>query len=429
MTLALVKAAKVHARLAPSKAHRWLVCPGSMHVTTEDPETEWAAEGTRKHAVLELILSAKEDECAFCHCTPTTRTDCTMCVGPLIAGDTIQTECGPYVVPLEVLEQCYEIKEYIEQYQQTHVDGWVFETETKVEIGTHLWPGMVKGDCAGTTDCAGYSYEELLVLDAKFGFVQVEARGNPQLMLYALGLLAEIPFPIQHVTLCIAQPGYDGLVLFREHRLTVEELHAWAFDQQHVVEEIQAGSRRLHADNKACQYCPARTQCPERLRALDDAMSESWMVSRTLEELLPYVPRLKAIAKDIEQRALAELTQGKPVRGWKAVAAKSRRKWSAEDETQVAVGIAVDLGTDSTFNQDVFYDKTLKSPAQMEKVVRATKKMPVREAKAIVDKYAYSPTGAPKLVPESDPRPALEAATWTLEDVLNASLEANNETD
>jgi hypothetical protein len=65
----------------------------------------------------------------------------------------------------------------------------------------------------------------------------------------------------------------------------------------------------------------------------------------------------------------------------------------------------------------------------MEKAIRAAKKMPVKEAKAIVDKYAFQPQGGPKLAPESDPRPALEAATWTLEDVLKASLEAGDETE
>jgi hypothetical protein len=44
---------KVHTEFAPSKSHRWLVCPGSQLFMSDDPETEWAAEGTRKHAVLE----------------------------------------------------------------------------------------------------------------------------------------------------------------------------------------------------------------------------------------------------------------------------------------------------------------------------------------------------------------------------------------
>jgi hypothetical protein len=373
---------------------------------SDDPETEWAAEGTRKHAVLEAVLSLDK---------------------PLIAGDTIQTEAGPYVVTVEVLEQCHEIKDFIEQFHKTHADGWVVETETRVEIGSHVWghlPGMEPGRCAGTTDCAAYSYDELLVLDAKFGFVRVEARGNTQLMLYALGLLAEIPFPIKWVTLCIAQPGYDGLVEFREHRTTVQDLHEWAFQQMHVVEENLAGSRRLQADDHACRYCPARTFCPPRLKALDDAMDEVWMQERTLEELLPYVPRLKAICRDIEQRALADLTQGKPVRGWKVVAAKSRRGWMDDGAGE---RIAADV-LEYEKPPEEMYDRKLKSPAQMEKFLYAhfAKHKTKAEVKTLVNEYAHTPFGAPKLVPESDPRPALEAATWTLEDVLNASLEAHD---
>lgn len=394
--------AKVQARLSPSKAHRWLVCPGSMHVTAEDPETEWAAEGTRKHAVLKLVLSGE----------------------PVLAGDTIDTEAGPYKVPLEVLEQCHEVREFIEQYESTHA-GWTVETETRVEIGTHIWPGMTPGDCAGTTDATAYSYEELLVMDAKFGFVQVEARGNPQLMLYACGLVAEIPFPIKWVTLCIAQPDYDGLMVFREHRLTVEELRAWAFDQLHVVEEIRAGSYRLQADDHACRYCPARTQCPARLKALDDFSHAEWLQERPLEELLPLLPRLRAICKDLEQRAMADLNSGKVIRGYKLVASKSKRKWSTDNEAEVISGIVTQVipPGEPVPHLDVFFEKKLMSPAKMEKAIRTVKKMPVKEAKSIVDKYAFQPAGGPKLAPESDPRPALEAGGFTLEDVLTASLE------
>lgn len=422
---------KAHAHFSPSKAHRWLVCPGSMMVMSDDPETEWAAEGTRKHAVLEAILSAETPAPgAQCECgTPAVGLHdiaCPKYSSPgILAGDTIPTEAGDYVVPLEVLEQCYEIRDFIEQFHQTHVDGWVVETETRVEIGSHIWPNMQPGDCAGTCDAAAYSYDELLVLDAKFGFVQVEARGNPQLMLYAAGLLAEIPFPIKWVTLCIAQPGYDGLVEFREHRMRVEEIHEWAFQQQHIVEEIQSNSSRLQADDHACRYCPARTACPARLKALDDAMDEAWMAERSLEELLPIVPRLRAICKDIEQRAMAELGQGRPVRGWKVVAAKSRRTWMDDNAGR---DIAREtLGYDHP--PEEMFDKKLKSPAKMEKFLYEyfKKDKTKKEVKTIVDKYALTPTGGPKLVPESDLRPALPAATWSLEDALLASLEANDD--
>lgn len=404
---AIAKIAKVHSKMGPSKAHRWLVCPGSQNVTAEDPESEWAAEGTRKHAVLKVMFDGL----------------------PVIAGDVIPTECGPYKVPREVVEQCQEVMDFVQMFKDSHGD-WVVETETAVEIGSHVWPGLQEGECAGTCDVAAYSYDELLVLDAKFGFVQVEARKNPQLMLYALGLLAEIPFPIKWVTLCIAQPGYDGTVLFREHRMTVTEIREWALEVLPVVEEVKARSYRLQADDHACRYCPARTQCPERLKALDDATQASWMEERSMEELLPLVPRLRAICKDIEARAMADLNAGKQVRGFKVVASKSRRKWASENPTEIAETVYKATAGDTT-SEDLFEQK-LKSPAQVEKAVRAAalragKKMAVKEAKAIVDLVAYQPVGGPKLAPESDPRPALEPATWTLEDVMQATLEAGED--
>jgi hypothetical protein len=402
--------AKSHAELAPSKAHRWLVCPGSVHVTAEDPETEWAAEGTRKHAVLAYMLRARKDSK----------------LPALLADDTIETEAGPYKVPLQVLEQCAEILAFIDDFRSTHVDGWVVEEETPVEIGSRVWPGVPVGLCRGTTDVAAYSYEELLVLDAKFGFVQVQAQNNPQLLLYASGLLEEIPFPIKHVVLCVAQPGYDGVVLFREYRMTVEEVREWAFQQQHIVEEIQAHSRRLQADFDACRYCPARIQCPARLKALDDAMVEGWVDERSLPELLAAVPTLRAICKDIEQRALAELNQGHVVQGWKAVAAKSRRKWKDPAVAAEALkAVIVKTGRDPS---GIYETPKLLSPAKMEKALRggATKHFTVKEAAAIVNEHAFQPEGGPKLVPITDERPALEPAKWSLEDFLAASLEAHD---
>jgi hypothetical protein len=393
-----------HAKMSPSKAHRWLVCPGSMKVQARDPESEWATEGTRKHAVLAALLRGT----------------------PVVAGDTIPTECGPYKVPLPVLEQCHEIKEFIDQFCTMHPE-WTIEAETKVEIGSHLWPDFPKGLCAGTADVAAYSFTELLVLDAKFGFVEVEARGNPQLMLYALGLLAEVPFPIEHVTLCIAQPGWDGEVIFREHRTTAAELREWALSVAGIVQEVQSGSYRLQADDHACHYCPARTSCPARLQALDNFNHDEWMAERDIADLLPYLPRLRAICKDIEQRAVQKLAAGEPVRGFKLVAAKSRRKWQEEIDPPSKVGMALEaLGVKVQVSQ-LQAPRVPLSPAQMEKKVRELAKLPAKAAKALVEEAgAFQPTGKPKLAPESDPRPALAADPgWTLADLAEGDGDAD----
>jgi hypothetical protein len=391
--------------MSPSKAHRFLACPGSMLIEHEDLPSEWAATGTKKHAVLTLLLEGK---------------------APL-AGDTVQTEAGPYEVPLLVLEQCQEIKEFIDQFRATN-PHWVVETETKVEIGSHVWK-LPRGLCAGTADVAAYSFDgELLVLDAKFGFVQVQADNNPQLMLYALGLLAEIPATIERVTLCIAQPGFDGEVIFREWRTTATHLYEWAAEVWPIIAEILAGSRRLQADDHACHYCPGRIQCPARMEAMDKALATDWMEGRDLAELLTAVPRLEAICKDIKQAAVSKLATGSPVHGFKLVAAKSRRKWTDEAAKETRDHLNRYLPSN-----EMFKPLELKSPAQMEKAVRAYSlkggiKMTVKEAKEVIEVVAFQPAGKPKLAPESDPRPALQLTDeWTLEDIMQATLESGNE--
>lgn len=417
--------ARFHARLSPSKAHRFLVCPGSMHFNGEDPETEWAAEGTRKHAVLERVLSDRKMEAIQDqqHLVPD---------APLMAGEEIDTPAGKYKVPLAVLEQCFEIADFIDSFRATH-STWVVETETRVEIGTHVWPKVLKkDDCSGTVDATAWTDDELLVLDAKFGFIQVEARGNPQLMLYAAGLLAEIPFPIKWVTLCIAQPGYDGIVIFREHRLLADDVVAWAFDQMHVVEEIQSGSKRLQADDHACRYCPARTSCPARMQALEAVRFENFMVEPNLEELLPLLPRIRQTCADLEALAVRRINEGTPVRGFKLVESSSKRKWvmgtDGEPDAQAVLNTICVLDNMDT---EEFYESKLISPAKASKLLRKKaneqkpKSLTVKEADEWVAQVALKPRGQPKLVPESDERPALAKVTWSQEDILAGQLEAS----
>lgn len=402
MTEALV--AKSHSKFGPSKAHRWMVCSGSSRVA-EDLESEWAALGTKKHTVL----------------------DCMFKGSALLAGDIILTEAGEYEVTAEVLAQCQQVVDFVDDYKATH-PGWSVETETRVEIGHRVWPNVfLKGECDGTVDAAAYCWDELLVLDAKFGWVKVYPRGNAQLYLYAAGLLEELSaYPIKWVTVCIAQPDYSGEMVFREHRMTREEVEQWTIDQLVAVERAAADDPTLTPDDKACQWCPARAYCPARLQWAEAAMLEGFSDIYSVSEMLEWVPRLKAIAKDIEQRAMRELNEGKDVRGWKLVESNSRRKWPDEDgqaTSAAKVLEAAELAGQGL--SPMLFEHNLKSPAEVEKVLYAhfNKAKTKKEVKAMVDKVAVKPTGAPKLVPSTDERPAIEAAKWSDADILAIQLE------
>ena len=54
-----------HARLSPSASHRWINCPGSVHLAEQCPPqtgSAYTAEGTEAHALAELKLRKFNEE-------------------------------------------------------------------------------------------------------------------------------------------------------------------------------------------------------------------------------------------------------------------------------------------------------------------------------------------------------------------------------
>ena len=91
--------------------------------------------------------------------------------------------------------------------------------------------------------------------------------------------------------------------------------------------------------------------------------------------------------KAIKSYFMAELTSGRKVPGYKLVYSRGTRKW--KDEAMAADYITAQYDIDP---EDIF-ETELKSPAQMEKIVKGLKKD--KEFANLV----HTPQGTPKLVP------------------------------
>lgn len=164
-----------HARLSPSASHRWAHCTASVHAIEEarrrrlipdDESSEAADQGTAAHSVREKCLTTGKD-----------------------AHD--------FIGSVEVVNgREWPVTEEMADYLQPGID-WIRERsaggklliEEKVALDPWL-PGQF-----GTVDCAFAwvnpvdGVKELVLSDLKYGFVAVEAEGNPQQMIYALGVL------------------------------------------------------------------------------------------------------------------------------------------------------------------------------------------------------------------------------------------------
>jgi len=262
----------------------------------------------------------------------------------------------------------------------------------------------------GTADAVVYTpaLRQLEVIDYKNGSgVVVEVRNNAQLKYYALGAALSLGkgIPIDTVKITIAQPNAghpDGIV--RSEVLDYIELLAFA------GELLAAARLTLDPDaplvpGKHCRFCPASAICPaqrEQAQALAQVAFADMPLDRPpapeslppeiLGDILDKLPILDDWMKSVYAHARHELEQGRSVHGRKMVAGKRSRDWASEKETEdflLGKGLA---------EEELYKPRTLKSPAQVEKVI-GKKNLPA-ELVAWKD-------GNTQMVSVNDPRPAL----------------------
>jgi len=143
-----------------------------------------------------------------------------------------------------------------------------------------------------------------------------------------------------------------------------------------------------------CRFCPAKPTCPLFTGAVDRALAAQLkdIDAELLGVYLKNAELLEAWITDLRALALMMLENGKQLPGWKLVAKRGRRQWADEQQALAglcALGVSVD---------DVMEPRSLKSPAQVEKVLKPLKL-------AIPDDLAVSISSGNTMAPESDPRP------------------------
>ena len=380
-----------HAKLSPSSAARWMTCPGSVTLSEgiEDTSSSNASEGTMMHAFAAQCLETGTDAAGY--------------IG------VVEDETG-------LILQAKQAKDV--QFYVDHVRDIVRATGGELRVEQRLPIGWMTGeeDAHGTADAVIVTPDELIIVDAKFGFREVDADDNPQLMIYAAAAWDElkVAYDFKRVRIAISQPR---LLAKPEFSFSMEDLHNFVAEVAFAAEQTRYAPDTFVPSEKGCQWCRAKAICPAlRTSVMDDfdtvvpETADQDDLARVMANANLIEGWIKAVRAEVERRLLA----GEPVRGYKLVQGKrGNRMWTNPEDAEAALKAM-------RIKHDQMYDYKLASPTTIEKLAKAEEIGPRQWAK--IQALITQSEGQPSVAPESDKRPALvtSAAASDFDDVTSS---------
>ena len=371
-----------HALLSPSSSHRWLNCTPSARLEENIPSTGSAAseEGTVAHELAEHAIRK------------------------YLAGEYTPL-LDELPVPDEIRSNKYyslEMEHYVTDYVCYVCDTYELEEgvkkmsiERKFDLTTYV------PECFGSCDCDIVGNTVLNIIDLKYGKgVQVDANGNSQLMMYAIGVLNSLEpshrAKIEKVRMHIAQVRLGNYSVFE---MSARDLTHWAI---HVLrptaEKAFAGQGETRVGSH-CKFCKFKAQCRAQRDALvNEFETHGETKALSLEEIGDILNKADMFTDwlaSVKQFAMSEALSGKHINGWKLVEGRSTRVIKDEAE-------ALKRLTEAGFDREALINTKIKGIGDLERTVGK------RPLTVLLDDVIIKPQGAPTLAPESDKREPIQ---------------------
>lgn len=375
-----------HAKLAPSSAHRWLECHGSVELCARAPdrETSYAFEGTVAHDIAAKCREANKDAASY-------------------LNTVHRSESGLEVtVNDEMVRHVNDYLDFIDSLQLMW--GGEPKIETRVKVSEHIW---------GTADMILLSGdgETLHVLDLKYGAGKVvEVEGNYQAICYAIGALrglgAATAAKVKQVIIHIYQPRAGGEP-WREWEISLAGIESAEIKLLEAQGLIMAGSQKLKAGSH-CQFCDAAPTCPERAKEANIAARDVFsnnspppietLSTEKLVAIHALAPRVVDWLKQVHDFIVRKLERGEPVPGYKLIEKIGNRRWVDKEVAEQMLGL---------YGVNPHNAPSLVTPAEAERRLAGA------GIKLSIDSLVERPVTGQALVPDSNPNaPASPKATF-----------------
>lgn len=385
-----------HAKLGPSAADRWMTCGASVDLIDDltargrirpDSTSIYAAEGTLAHEIREVCLTMGLEPHDF-------------------VGKTMTADGFTFTVDQAMADHLMPGLDWIRELTDSP------DVEIRVDLSTWL-PGQF-----GTCDTGWIDGDTLYVSDLKFGMGEnVDAVGNRQIRLYALGYWAYKGFPpVKQVVLHIDQPRKGGQKFWD---ITMSDLLSFADEVKAAYEAISTGNTKFAPGSKACRWCPVKeVGCPARDNWLlgligdepadFDGISPKFPSPITPERrwnILRHADDIKKWLNSLYEESLTEALAGNPDPGSKVIEGDQGDRYFTDKDAAKDILVRA-LG------RHAFKPRQIIGITEIEKHLKPGKKKPGNpDAWKALNELVDRPSGKPRLVPAEHPKPALETVS------------------
>ena len=398
-----------HAVLSASSSKQWLHCPPSARLQENFPNESsvYAEEGTWAHELCEYKVKKYLHE----------------------RKKRPQSEF--YTEEIEQATDIYAefVISIIEGMKRNGVEPLCF-VEERLDFSNIVPEGF------GTGDMIILGKDEqgrglIHICDYKNGKgVFVDAHENSQMMLYATGALNAYGYiyEIEIVRMSIIQPRLENISTYE---MTADDLRTWGESIKPIAQMAFEGKGEQNP-GEWCRFCRAKPVCKACMEealalakeefldldagALADEAEETdatapynadtatpvfkqpgLVVFSELVKVLPTLNRISFWIESVFAFVSAEaINHGVPVEGYKVVEGRSKRIFT---DTKAVVSAAEAEGYTDIYKQELL---TL---TEFEKM------MGKKKFAEVLGEYVVKPPGKLALVPESDPRPAVDLST------------------
>ena len=388
-----------HAKLSPSGAHRWMRCPGSVSLEANEPDSTsaFSEEGTLAHALAACVLSGENEK---------------------FYGEALfYLDHGEYKTARITKEMADYVQIYVDAVRQ-RMDEYALAGFKSIELHVEqrVPIGHITGeaDAFGTADVIITADDVIDCWDLKYGRgVAVEAEGNEQGMMYALGAIEKFKDrEFSRARLTIHQPRIATLP--NEWEIPVAGLVEFGLNAMDAAQRTKNADPKFVTGEKQCRFCKAKATCPsldsEVRRVIEMDFADVTEVNPpvvegivSLTDKMASITLIEGWCKAVRGKVESELFAGNGVPGYKLVQGKQgNRGWENDEDAEKLL---------KSFRLKVneMYDFKLISPTNAEKVLKQSS--PKRWMKAL--QLVTRSDGKPSVAPDSDKRPALVIAPVT----------------